>query len=173
MNGQNRSQATPPTCAECRARLPMYADGGLSKPDSLQVFLHVRECSACARDLARHEQLISELQSLPRREPPPEFDARILASIPYDAYRAMADLRGPRVPVLLAESALPAWMRSPKTRLAGVLVAAAAVVSRATGGPPEVAGVLIAVGLLPEFLVRLQAVGRRLVLGLRQAGRGV
>jgi anti-sigma factor RsiW len=157
------------SCADCQQRLQDYLDGGLAKPESMQVFLHVRECEACTEELTRLEQLVALLEALPEREAPADFDARVLASVPYDSYRAMAGLRRARVPVFLEREALPAWVRSPIARIGGVAVAAAAVAARLAGVAPDAALVAL-VGLTPELAVQLQTLARRAVLAVTQAG---
>jgi anti-sigma factor RsiW len=158
-------------CSDCRERLPAYLDGGLSRRDSLQIFLHLRGCDGCVEERDRQQRLIGLLESLPSRDPPFDLDARILASVPYEAYRAMAELRRPRVPVYLAEASLPAWIRSRAIRAIGVAVAATALAGYGAGLWP--APVLIAtVGLAPELLLRAQGLGRRLVLAAGHARRG-
>ena len=172
MSGPSHRPNQNLTCAQCCERLPPYLDDGLDKPESMQVFLHVRACPECAAALARQEQLIERLQSLPRRQPPPDFDTKILASVPYEAYQAMAHLRRRRVPVLLDSETLPAWARSGALRWTGATLAAVALAGRMTELLPEIAVLAVVVGLLPETILRLQALGRRLVLGQGQTQKG-
>lgn len=157
------------TCAECQQRLQDYLDGGLAKPESMRVFLHVRECESCTEDLTRLEQLVVLLEALPDREPPVDFDAKVLAAVPYDSYRAMAGLRRPRVPVFLERDSLPSWLRARSVRLGGAAVAAVAVAGRLTGVFPDVALVAVVVGLVPEVAILVQGLARRLVLALGQS----
>lgn len=161
------------TCAECRQRLQNYLDGGLAKPESMRVFLHVRECEGCAEDLTRLEQLVALLEAMPDREPPADFDARVLAAVPYDSYRAMAGLRRPRVPVFLERDALPSWLRARSVRLGGAALSAVAVAGRLTGIMPDVALAAVVVGLVPEAAIFIQSLARRLVLALRQSAERI
>lgn len=172
MSDQQRRGASRVFCAECRQRLPAYLDGDLAKTDSMQIFLHLRACAECAAELARQERLVTLLESLPRREPPAGFDARILASVPYEAYRAMAELRRPRVPVFLCEEALPGWIRSRAVRWSGAALAAVALAGHGAGLLPAGAIAAALAGLLPEVILRFQGLGRRLVLVAGQPRRG-
>jgi anti-sigma factor RsiW len=158
------------SCADCQQRLQDYVDGGLAKPESMRIFLHVRECEACTEELTRLEQLVALLEALPEREAPADFDARVLAAVPYDSYRAMAGLRRARVPVFLERDSLPAWVRSPATRIGGAVIAGLAVAGRVAGIVPDAAFIVAATGLVPELAVQLQALARRTVLAVTQAG---
>jgi len=115
---------------------------------------------------------VALLEALPEREPPVDFDARVLAAVPYDSYRAMAGLRRARVPVFLERESLPAWLRSRVVRFGGATLAAAALAARVTGLVPDtaVSVAVMAAGLLPEIIVAAQGVARRLVLALNHAG---
>lgn len=155
-------------CPDCRLEMQDYLDGTLEKKRSLSVFLHLRECEACRFEHDALRAVFAGLEALPALEAPADFDARVLASVPYGAYQAMASLRRERVPVFLEEQFLPAWLRARATRLGGLVVTAA------------IAGVFIAgagrgwllapgaVGLAPELLCRMQSAGRRLI-GVRRA----
>ena len=172
MSEQHSREASHLTCVECQQSLQDYLDGGLDKPASMRVFLHVRDCDGCTEELTRLEQLVALLEVLPEREPPADFDAKILASVPYDSYRAMAGLRRARVPVFLENDALPAWMRVPAVRFGGVGVAAAAVAAQLAGWMPDatVTSAVATVGLIPEITIVLQGMARRLVLAVGHAG---
>lgn len=172
MSGPSNRPTNELTCVECREWLAGYLDEGLGKAESMQVFLHVRACADCAAALARQQRLIDQLQALPRRQPPAHFDAKIMASVPLASYRAMAELRRPRVAVLLDAETLPAWVRSAAVRGTGVAVAALAVAGQLAGVLPAGVVTVAAVGLLPEAVVRLQALGRRLVPGVHEVRRG-
>lgn len=172
MSAQHSRKAPHLTCAECEQRLQAYLDGDLAKTESLQVFLHLRECAHCAAELERFEQLDSLLRTLPQREPPADFDARILAAVPYESYRAMADLRQPRVPVILETDALPAWFRSRVVRFAGGAAAAAALAGRLSGLLSDPALIVAIIGLIPETAIFLQRIGRRLFLAFGHGRTG-
>ncbi len=168
MNGRKADQP-PLSCAECRASLQEYLDGTMVKTESLRVFLHLRTCDACARESARWQETFEALGSLPVLEPPEDFDRRILESVPYDSYRAMAELRRPRVPVFLEEQALPAFVRSLPTRLAGMVIAVGAAVAMCSFDASPYLGYVVAAGLLPEAVVRLQELARISVAALRRS----
>ena len=159
---REKSPQTPPLdCAECRLRLQDYLDGALPKQESLRAFLHLRTCSECQAEYEDMRAVFSLLDDLPPHEVPSDFDSRVLAAVPYAAYREMEPLRRERVPVYLAESFLPRFLRAGATRIAGLAIAALGVVGLAEGWWPGTAGAVTLVGCLPEALVRLQDAGRR------------
>jgi anti-sigma factor RsiW len=151
-------------CRECHEGLQDYLDGTLDKQVSLRFFLHMRECSGCQEEHDRLQGLYEMLQSLPDHAVPEGFDEAILASVPYEAYRAMEPLRRERVPVYLEEEFLPAWVRSPVTRVAGLGAALASVIAIAALDASSVLSAVIAVGVVPQVLVSLQGLGRRVSL---------
>jgi anti-sigma factor RsiW len=169
MNGSHSGKAPHLGCAECQRQLQDHHDGTLPRRESMRMFLHLRDCEACQQELARLERLVTALESLPPRQPPEDFDQRILASVPLEQYRAMAALRAPRVPVFLEAEALPAWIRGRAPRLGGAAVAAAALGVRAADLAGDPALAIAGAGLLPSLAVALQAVARRVVVGLQQA----
>lgn len=155
-------------CPGCRHELQDYLDGTLDKKRSLSVFLHLRECAACRLEHDALRSVFSRLDLMPELEAPADFDAAVLASVPYAAYRAMEPLRRERVPVFLADHFLPVWLRARATR-AGGLIAAAGAIGAWLAGPGQAWLLAVAaVGVAPELLLRLQMVGRRLV-GVRRA----
>lgn len=157
-------------CPECRLDLQDYLDGTLEKRRSLSVFLHLRECEACRLEHETLSVVFSRLDALPTVEAPADFDAAVLASVPYAAYKAMEPLRRERVPVFLEDTFLPAWVRSRVTRAAGLVAAAGALGAWLAGaGAAWLPGVAL-LGVMPEFLLRLQGVGRRLVRVRRAEG---
>jgi len=85
----------PPDCRQTRDRMQDYLDQTLPKRESLAVFLHVRECGECSAQLATLQSLYARLDALPPLEAPTDFDARVLAAVPYAAYRAMANASNP------------------------------------------------------------------------------
>ncbi len=160
MSGQHSGQAPHLSCSECQQRLQDYLDDGLERRDSMQVYLHVRECEACAAQFTSLEALVAQLEGLPDHDVPSDFDARVLASVPYDSYRAMAALRAPRVPEFLEREALPAWVRHPATRTTGLVMVAGVVAARLAGFEADAGLLIAAVGALPEVLIRVQDVAR-------------
>jgi anti-sigma factor RsiW len=169
---QSHEENRPLNCDGCAEYLQEYVDGNLSRDLALRVFLHVRECPACERTLAQWQEMLAALGQLPRHEPPADFDRRILATVPYASYRAMEPLRRNRVPVYLQESFLPAYVRAGAVRLGGLALAAGIGVAVGVGQLPPLALVGVGLGLLPEALVRLQVLGRFVVLGLRRSEGG-
>lgn len=168
MTGRDELNNLPGACADCRGHLQDYLDGTLEKTRSLEVFLHLRDCAPCHQEHDAMQALFGLLEALPAQPVPEDFDAPILASIPLDAYRAMEPLRRERVPVLLQEESLPALVRAPAVRLAGLVVAAASVAAVTLAAAP--AALLVgAAGALPEALVRLQAAARTVALAVRRA----
>ncbi len=167
MNGRKAEQP-PISCAQCRASLQEYLDGTMAKAESMPVFLHLRGCQACAAEHARWQETFQALAALPPQPVPEDFDRKILASVPYDSYRAMAAIRAPRVPVFLEEESLPAVLRSLPIRLGGLLVAVGAGIAMGWFHGSGSLGWLVAAGLAPEALVRLQGVLRGATLVLRR-----
>lgn len=160
MSNQHSGQAPHLSCGECLEQLQDYLDDGRERGGSLAVSLHLQACPGCAARFAELAALVSHLESLPDREVPADFDARVLASVPYDSYRAMAALRAPRVPVFLERESLPIWVRHRAVRLGGATLMAAALAARLVVWPHD--GLLLAagLGLAPELLVQLQALAR-------------
>lgn len=156
-------------CQDCRNGLQEYLDGTLEKTRSLQFFLHLRDCSDCRTVQENLQTLFGLLESLPDHEVPADFDQKILASVPYEAYRAMEPIRRERVPVLFQEESLPGFLRSPFTRIVGAGVALGGVIfDQASGGLGTVSSISL-LGLLPELLVRLQGVGRFAAQAVRRS----
>ncbi len=156
-------------CPDCRIELQDYLDGTLEKKRSLSIFLHLRDCDACRREHEALSRVFAGLDALPAHEAPADFDAVVLAAVPYAAYRAMEPLRRERVPVYLERGFLPAWLRAPATRAVGLAAAAGVAVAWLAGAGPAWLPVVSVAGVLPEVLVRLQGIGRRLI-GAQRAG---
>jgi hypothetical protein len=112
------------------------------------------------------------LGSLPAAEVPADFDARVLASVPYEAYRAMEPLRRERVPVYLEEEFLPAPVRAVGTRAGGIALAALAAVGLGASWLPDWTAAIAVVGVLPELLVRVQRLARRASLAGQRSESG-
>ena len=166
MNGHHRNKKT---CSAFREGLQEYLDGTLPKQTSLEFFLHLRDCQECSEEHDKLRSMFQLLDSLPGHTVPEGFDAPILASVPYSAYREMALLRRERVPVFLEEEFLPSFVKSTGTRLAGVAVAALSVGWYLWGQGPGFLPLTVGVGLMPEFLVRLQSFGRFAALAVRRS----
>lgn len=166
MDRKNKHTDTPLGCQECTDGLQEYLDGTLEKTQSLQFFLHLRDCLECKSAHDDMQTLYGLLESLPAHEVPADFDEKILASVPIESYLAMEPIRRARVPVYLEEAFLPAWIRSKATRSAGALVAVAGVVLGPGLGMVDSTTLISLLGLVPEVLVRLQGVGRWAALSL-------
>jgi anti-sigma factor RsiW len=161
MGRKDNTNQEPLNCGQCLESLQEYLDGTMEKKNSLQVFLHLRECPECQDE---HDQLGSMfllLDSLPDHELKADFDEKVLASVNYDGYRAMESIRRERIPVYLEEEFLPAFVRSRATRLVGGGLSAVALMIQWNLGGPQFLPIVVAVGLVPELLVRLQGFGRR------------
>ncbi len=169
MDGRDDHQHRAPACTECRDALQEYLDGTLEKTRSLEVFLHLRACESCQAEHDGLQALYGLLGSLPAQPVPAGFDGPILAAIPLAAYRAMEPLRRARVPVFLEEAALPAAVRAPVVRIGGLAIAACSAMAVLAAGAPAGLLAAVGVGVAPELLVRLQAMGRRVALATRRA----
>jgi anti-sigma factor RsiW len=161
-------QMNAPNCTETRTQLQAYLDKTLSRKESMALFLHVRECRGCNEELEAMERLYGLLGGLPSIVPPEDFDARVLDSVPYEAYKAMEPLRRERMPVILDEETLPAFIRAGATRAVGGLLAVLTAVGLATDALPGGWATLGLAGALPEALVRLQSASRRIYTGVMQ-----
>jgi len=84
----------------------------------------------------------------------------------------MAGLRAPRIPVFLERESLPAWVRHPATRIAGLAVAALAVTGQAAGLVGDGAFIVAAVGGVPQVLIWAQAAARHATLILGNSREG-
>lgn len=157
-----------PNCTEIRTRLQDYLDGTLERKVSMSLFLHIRACDGCSKELEEMERLYGRLGGLHPVAPPEDFDTRILESVPYEAYRAMEPLRRERMPVILEEEAVPAFIRARGTRVAGGLIAVLAAMGLATETLSGGWTILAVAGILPEALVRLQSASRRIYTGVMQ-----
>ena len=156
-------------CQDCRDGLQEYLDGTLEKKRSVQFFLHLRDCGECRTEQENLQALFGLLESLPDHQVPEDFDQKILASVPYAAYRAMEPIRRERVPVIFQEESLPSFVRSPVTRIAGLGVAAGGIIlGQVTGGMDNVS-IISLLGLVPELLVRFQGVGRFAAMATRRS----
>lgn len=166
--GGNRRIERNIDCMEVRNLLQDYLDEALPRTESMAVYLHLKGCESCRSEMEELKGLFTMLGDLPQTEVPADFDAKILASVPYDSYRAMEPLRRERVPVILEEETLPGFLRSVVTRTAGGAVAAAAAGGLIAGVLPDAAAAVMLAGLLPEALVRLQRFTRRVYVEATQ-----
>ena len=169
MTDHNNTKGQPLDCSECHEGLQDYLDGALDKQHSLRYFLHLRECPGCQQEHDRLHGLFEMLEALPDHPVPEDFDQKILASVPYDAYRQMEPIRRARVAVYLEEEFLPAWIRSPITRFGGLGIAGVSVLSILILDGPGFLSVVAAAGAVPQIIVSLQGMGRRLSLTQRRA----
>lgn len=169
MDRKKNQTETPLGCQDCRDGLQEYLDGTLEKTRSLQFFLHLRDCSDCRTEQVKLQALFGLLEALPDHEVPEDFDQKVLASVPYAAYRAMEPIRRERVPVIFQEERLPGFVRSPITRITGVGLALGGFILGQASGGMETISTISLLGLLPELLVRLQGVGRFAALAVRRS----
>ncbi|MBU8870855.1 MAG: zf-HC2 domain-containing protein [Gemmatimonadales bacterium] len=169
MRDHHNAKGQPLGCHECSEGLQDYLDGTLDKQQSLRIFLHLRECPGCQAEHDRLHGLFEMLETMPDHPLPEGFDEAILASVPYDSYRQMEPIRRERVAVFLEEEFLPAWVRSPVTRLTGVGVAAVSVASIMFLDGAGLLFAVAAIGVAPQVVVSLQGMGRRLSLNQRRA----
>ncbi|MFT5232258.1 MAG: anti-sigma factor RsiW [Candidatus Krumholzibacteriia bacterium] len=173
MNGDNKNskdQTRPVdpdgqslSCTDCQTGLQGYLDGTLEKKQSLRFFLHLRDCEACEQSHVELKSLFAMLDNLPQHEVPADFNDAILASVPYASYLAMEPLRRQRVPVYLEEHFLPAAVRSRVTRWAGLGLSAAAVSAMIVWDGPAWTPAAVIAGVIPELLVQMQGLGRRVI----------
>lgn len=164
MGRKPKNNGAPLDCGRCRDGLQGYLDGTLDKSASLEIFMHLRDCPGCRAEHERLERLFLLLADLPDHEVPAGFDEKILAAVDYGQYSNMAAIRQERVPVFLEEEFLPAFVRSPLTRIAGGVLSLAALWMQFNLQGPSYLPLLVAVGLVPELLVRGQGLGRRVLL---------
>ena len=168
-----RNDAKPWTCETSRTNMQDYLDETLQGPVATRLFLHVRDCDACRRELDEMKAMFGMLDAMPAIEPPADFDEAILSSVPYAAYREMAELRAPRMPVILEEESLPSIVRSGATRAAGLVLAAVTAAALAANRVPDIAVAVVGLGMLPEALVRVQQLSRRIYAGAVQRNENV
>ena len=168
MEGRNGDNTNRLACRDVNLRLQDYLDGTLDKTESVGVFLHLRGCDACQREHDAVRELFSQLDQLPQHPVPEGFDELILETVPFEAYRAMEPIRRERVPVYLETGFLPAWLRAPLVRLAGLATTLASVLAMNTVDAPSLLLVPAVAGVLPEALVRVQALARRATLAVRR-----
>ncbi|MFH1842992.1 MAG: zf-HC2 domain-containing protein [bacterium] len=172
MNGDKNPTSRSDGCSQLTSKLQDYVDGTLPKAESMELFLHLRDCSPCQHELAELEQVLEKLNTLPQHEVPADFNSRILTSIPYQAYKDMEPLRRDRLPVFLEEDFLPAAIRSVQTRLAGGLVSLLTTAGLAASWLPDYAFVVAICGIIPEAMVRLQRLARKKSLSGQRSESG-
>jgi len=162
-NNTHESEGQSLSCTDCESGLQEYLDGTLEKKQSLRFFLHLRDCDPCEKSHVELKSLFEMLDTLPTHEMPSDFDDAILASVPYAAYLAMEPLRRERVPVYLEEHFLPAAVRSRITRWAGLGLSAVAMSAMMVWDGPAWSPAAAILGAVPELLVRIQGLGRRVI----------
>ncbi len=153
-------------CGSCRESLQEYLDGTLEKKTSLQLFLHLRHCAECQTEHDSLEGVFQLLDNMPEHTVPSGFDDKILASINIEGYRAMESIRRERVPVYLEEAFLPVLVRSPISRISGIGVSILSMVGLVAFDLPNLSSflpALVIAGMVPELLVRIQGIGRRVL----------
>ncbi len=168
MNGGTNTSGRSERCQHDSNWFQDYLDGTLSRKESLDFFLHMRECAACEHQFEESKRIFQLLDSLPPVEIPDDFNEKVLSAVPYQGYKEMAHLRRERVPVFLEEDFLPTPVRSTTTRVAAGVLALLATTGLAMSWLPDLASIVVVVGLLPEALVRLQNGARRLALAVQK-----
>lgn len=99
-------------------RVQDYVDGSMPRRDAVQFYLLTQKEPALAAELEAHRALIAALEEQPVEAPGAGFDARILASVPYDRYR-----EGPRRPesvLVIGDASEPVWVRATRPLRRGV-----------------------------------------------------
>jgi len=168
MDGRNMKKSNQLACGDVNLRLQDYLDGTLGKTESVEVFLHLRGCEGCRLEHDAVRGLFNQLDQLQQHPVPEGFDEPILETIPYEAYRAMEPIRRERIPVYLETEFLPAWLRAPLVRLAGLVTTLASVLAMNAVETPSLLLVPAVAGALPEVMVRFQALARRTTLAVRR-----
>lgn len=87
------------------SRVQDYVDGTMSRRDSVHFYLYAQRHPELEAELELYRAISGELDAMPRIEPKDEFDAPILASIPYERYRSAP--RGAERVLLLGDTELP------------------------------------------------------------------
>lgn len=149
------------SCKSYIAQIQQYIDGDLEKKQSMSLFLHARDCSACGLEIKKAENLCAKLSALPEIEAPVDIDEKILASVPYDSYKAMAGIRAVRVPVILEEEVIPVIIRSGVTRVICSTIATLTAAGIASGWLGSESIIVFIAAALPETLVRTQSLFRK------------
>mgnify|MGYP003972732311 CR=1 FL=1 len=157
----NKGNKMDNTCKSFVEKLQQYIDKDLPKEESMSMFLHARDCVDCSVELDRLESICSSLNELPEIQSPADFDQKILSSIPYNSYKAMADIRQPRVPVILDEEIIPGIVRSPLTRGICSSIAVLSIAGLISGWLDSSGMLIFVAGAMPESLVRLQSIFRK------------
>ncbi len=147
MNAKNTEQ--PMTCDSCRAIMQEYLDETLPGPRATQLFLHVRDCQECHRELEALKAMFGMLGAMPAIEAPTISTPGSCSRFPWRPI-ARWSLRRTRVPVILSEESLPSFLRSNATRTVGLVIAAGAVVGLAAGRLPDTGAAIVALGTCPR-----------------------
>jgi len=168
----SRSKNPTVLCADFREQIQEYLDGSLPKSRSLELFLHLRVCATCQAQLEEMKRIFHLLDTLPAAEIPADFNEKVLSAVPYQGYKEMAPLRRERVPVFLEEEFLPAVVRAVPFRLSGMTLAIVATAGLVSAWLPDSVSLVVVAGVLPEALVRLQRIARRLTVALRRSENG-
>jgi len=149
------------TCKSFVEKLQQYVDKDLPNEESMSMFLHARDCTDCSAELEHLERICSSMNNLAEIQAPEDFDQKILSSIPYNSYKAMAGIRQPRIPVILDEEIIPEIVRSPLTRGICSSIAVLSVAGLLSGWLDSTGVLILVAGAMPEFLVRIQSIFRK------------
>ncbi|MFH1738788.1 MAG: zf-HC2 domain-containing protein, partial [bacterium] len=63
MNGDKNPTSRSDGCSQFTSKLQDYVDGTLPKAESMELFLHLRDCSPCQHELAELEQVLEKLNT--------------------------------------------------------------------------------------------------------------
>lgn len=120
-------------CAVVALDLALFADGALDAVVARTVADHVAQCAACAEELLALRQLIGQLQASDKAALP-AHDAAFWAALQADIVAAVAD-HAPAKPQLapVAKPVVQRWWQRPRTRWAGALAVAAALLAVLAG----------------------------------------
>jgi anti-sigma factor RsiW len=122
-------------CDKTRNLFSLYSDGEASPHDRRDVESHLEGCPGCRREFAACSAVTKLLADLPRVEPTPGFEDRVLARV-----RASAVPQAPDPVIAIDLPREPRWWQGFIPRFAAAGAAFALVlfaVSRMVGGPAE------------------------------------
>jgi anti-sigma factor RsiW len=103
-----------------------YVEGTLDAKQALRLHLRAQADPVIAEELARTRAFFAALDAMPREEPPVDFDARVLASVPFEYYRSAP--QRPATVLVLGDLAPAAWWVALRRAGRGAMATAAAYV---------------------------------------------
>lgn len=123
-NRDQRSARSGTAAAAFDPRLQEYVDGTLEAKEALRLHLRTQADAGLAAELDATRSFFTALDGLPRAEPGPDFDARVLAAIPLEHYRS-APRRAPAV-LVIGDLAPAMWWVALRRAGRGAVATAAA-----------------------------------------------